>query len=326
MGWKGALRSIEAAAKRVERERQRQLKVAHREARFQQKLLEQEIARLEVEEFEETVERLSEPHRDCGELIDWEELASASAPQAPVRSSSKELRARAAAGAYQPSVVDRILMRVERKKAELNSAIVAARQVDDRHHETVYQKYCVDYSSWKNNRDLASAILSGSLEAYDFAIESLQPFAELMEFGCKFNHVFGDAKIVHVAMTVDGSNCVPSEIKSITSTGKLSVKRMPVARFNELYQDYVCGSVLRVAREFFALLPLDWVWCTAYAEMLNSATGHREVTPVVSVKIPRSTLDALNFSQIDASDALGNFLCRMGFKRSSGFSPIEPFS
>ena len=38
---------------------------------------------------------------------------------------------------------------------------------------------------------------------------------------------------------------------------------MPKGRFHEIYQDYLCGCLLRVAREVFALFPVDTVLVTA---------------------------------------------------------------
>lgn len=324
MGWKGTMRSIAAASRRIEREQQRQLRNAHRAAMHQQKMFEMEQSRFEAEEFDEQIARLSGPHRECGEAIDWESVLHAPAPEAPERQNSHEQRAKGAVSSYRPSFGDRILRRVQKKRTELERLVSKAAEVDSHHYDESYRRYVDAHSSWESNRTLAHAILSGDLEAYEVALETLQPFRELSDFGCTFNHAFHDARVVQVAMTVDGDDCIPSEVKSLTARGKLSTKKMPVSRFNELYQDYVCGAVLRVAREFFAVLPLEWVCCTAYAEMLNPATGHKEVTPVVTVKMPRTTLLSLNFSGVDASDALRNFNHRMGFRKGSGFTAIEP--
>ena len=71
---------------------------------------------------------------------------------------------------------------------------------------------------------------------------------------------------------VKSEEIVPRETKSLLKSGKLSVKQMPKARFYEIYQDYVCGCVLRAGRELFALLPIRMVIVTAMANMLNTQT------------------------------------------------------
>ena len=116
MSWSGTIRSIEAAARRIERERQRQLRIAQRVALHHQKMAELEQAQFEVEEFEEQMARLSGPHRDCGETIDWESLLQGPPPDAPERRALHEQRARAVASAYRPSIWDRLLGRVQKKR------------------------------------------------------------------------------------------------------------------------------------------------------------------------------------------------------------------
>jgi homogentisate 1,2-dioxygenase len=91
----------------------------------------------------------------------------------------------------------------------------------------------------------------------------------------------------------------------------------------EAYQDYICGCVLRVANETFALLPFQTVIVTAVGDVLNTQTGHLEVKPLMSVVIPRSTLERLNMDTIDPSDSMRNFVCRMEFKKTKGFMVVD---
>jgi hypothetical protein len=109
----------------------------------------------------------------------------------------------------------------------------------------------------------------------------------------------------------------------------MSVKAMPKGRFHEIYQDYVCGCMLRVAREVFAMLPVETVLVTASADLLDSRTGHIAVQPVLSAAMPRTLIAKLNFEQLDSSEALENFRHRGDFKatRKSGvFQPITPLT
>src|SRR5262249_48883224 len=115
----------------------------------------------------------------------------------------------------------------------------------------------------------------------------------------------------------------------LTSGGKLSVRPMPKRRFHEIYQDYLCGCVLRIAREVFALLPLDTVLVTALAGSIDLSTGQTVDLPVLSVAMPRNALAFLDFSQVDPSDAMDNFRHRGDFKasrKSEAFQPIVPLT
>jgi hypothetical protein len=98
---------------------------------------------------------------------------------------------------------------------------------------------------------------------------------------------------------------------------------MPQGQFSELYQDYICGCVLRVANETFALLPFETVIVTAVGDVLNTQSGHVEVKPLLSVVIPRGTLEKLNLDGIDPSDSMRNFVCRMDFKKTKGFMAVD---
>ena len=104
---------------------------------------------------------------------------------------------------------------------------------------------------------------------------------------------------------------------------------MPKGRFHELYQDYVCGCVLRVARELFALFPLETVLVTAVIDSLDARTGQAEELPVLSVAMPRRVVARLDFSRLDPSDAIENFQHRGDFKasrKSEAFQPIKPLT
>jgi hypothetical protein len=122
---------------------------------------------------------------------------------------------------------------------------------------------------------------------------------------------------------VNSDEVIPSEVKGLLKSGKLSVKKMPKTRFYELYQDYVCGCVLRVARELFALLPIEMVIVNAVGNLLNTQTGYMEEQPILSVAIPRKTLEGLNFEMLDPSDSMSNFIHRMTFRKTKGFSAVE---
>ena len=98
---------------------------------------------------------------------------------------------------------------------------------------------------------------------------------------------------------------------------------MPKGAFYELYQDYICSCVIRVARESFALLPVQVALVHAMGNVLNTETGYMEEQPILSVSIPRETLDGLNLETIDPSDSMRNFVRNMDFKKTSGFKVVE---
>lgn len=49
--------------------------------------------------------------------------------------------------------------------------------------------------------------------------------------------------------------------------------------------------------------------------MLDTKTGHMKNMTILSVYIPKQTLDTLNFDNIDPSDSMKNFVHKMDFKK-----------
>lgn len=131
-----------------------------------------------------------------------------------------------------------------------------------------------------------------------------------------------ESGVLEAKVAIHGSDVIPTEIKSLLKSGKLSAKAMPIGRFNELHQDYLCSCALRVGRELLAILPDDLVIVTALGNVLNSSTGHMEEQPILSVAFSRLTVDGLNLETIDSSDAMKNFVHNMSFKKDAGLSAV----
>jgi hypothetical protein len=105
-------------------------------------------------------------------------------------------------------------------------------------------------------------------------------------------------------LSTHGRQAIPAEQKLLTASGKVSVKAIPKSRFVEIYQDYICSCVLRVARELFALLPIETLLISSSAETLDTTTGQTVERPFLSVVISRNIINSINFDMIDPSDSI----------------------
>jgi hypothetical protein len=141
--------------------------------------------------------------------------------------------------------------------------------------------------------------------------------------GSGFEFGMDESNVIHVSFDVNGQKVVPETTLTLTKTGKLSKKSLSKTAYYDIYQDYVCSSVLRIARDMFALLPVSFVFVNAFEKMFNLATGHMKRQAILSVKYVRSTLNQLNFNRLDPSDVLVNFPHKMKFKKTTGFEPID---
>ena len=170
---------------------------------------------------------------------------------------------------------------------------------------------------------LAQRVMDGDIDAYFEVIQEVGPFDDLLEYGSGFEIGTDIPNILEVEFQVKSKEVVPENKLSLTASGTLSDKPLPKGAYYDLVQDYVASTILRVARDSFALLPIDTVLIHAYDRVLNTATGIEEDMTLVSCRISRYTVDKINFEFVDPSDALSNFECNMKFKKTAGFEPVD---
>ncbi len=324
MGWKGTVRSIGAAIRAAERDAKRRQREYEKRQQQYRKMQELERTAYEVEEYEEHIQRMTSIHIVSGEDIDWNAIASTKPPQGPPQLSSKyEDKARHAFDVYKPGLFDKMLSRGEKKRESLKKTIDVGKHEDKKIYEKELQKYQEEFKDWEESSSLAKRVLAGDKEAQLEAINKLNPFTDISELGSHLTVAVDSEEPIQVTLHLHGDEVIPKESKSLLKSGKLTVKKMPKGQFFELYQDYTCSCVLRVANEMFSLLPIESVIVTAVDKLLNTQTGHIEEVPVLSVYIPRETFMRLNLNYIDPSDSLGNFLHNMDFKKTKGFGAVE---
>jgi uncharacterized tellurite resistance protein B-like protein len=288
-------------------------------------------------------------------------LASMPEISSPERSNQREVSATANLNAYQPGLIEKLLgkakqerfrleselavakeqdlaeyvqameafNRYQSQRNELERGVVIGRQADEKAYQDTSEEYLRNVAEWETEQVIAEGVLSGDLKTYARVLREVAPFNELSELGSALTFRVHSPKLVEVVVKVNGSTAIPDQIKSLTTTGKLSTKQMPKGRFHEIYQDYVCGCVLRIGREIFALLPLDSIIVTVLTDMFDSRTGHTSEQAILSVAVPWDVLKKLNFNHLDPSDAMEMFLHRGDFKasrKSGAFLPIVPLT
>ncbi|RUL51753.1 hypothetical protein [Lysinibacillus antri] len=170
---------------------------------------------------------------------------------------------------------------------------------------------------------MSERVLNGDLDAYMQVIEEMDPLNDLSEFGSGFEIGCNDASTIFVQFDVHSKSIIPTNEKTLTKAGNLSVKKFTKTKYYDLQQDYVCSCMIRIARDLFALLPIHTTYVHAYDEQLNTETGHIERYCIVSAKFDRATFETLNFAFIDPSDALNNFKHNMKFRKTLGFAAIN---
>jgi len=323
MGWKGAVRSIGAAVRAAERDAKRRQRELEKRQRQYDKMQELEQASYEVEVYENEIEVIQSLHKDCSDHIDWQSIAKSPKPENPTRATIHEEKAKSKLNGYKPGFIDKLFKREIKKIANLKNNIEKSIERDEIEYRKNKEKYEAALKDWGESTDLARRLMGGDRTAKIESIKELNPFAEISSLGSSVEISVDDQGQAEAVINVHGDDIVPKEVKSLLKSGKISIKKMPKGMFNEIYQDYVCSCVLRVANELFAAVPDELVVVTAVDNLLNSKTGHLEKLPILSACISRDTLKSLNMNTIDPSDSMSNFVHNMSFKKTKGFASVS---
>lgn len=117
---------------------------------------------------------------------------------------------------------------------------------------------------------------------------------------------------------------IPEEEPRALVSGRVSSRRISKSRRREIHCTHVCSSVIRIAREIFALLPVQHVYITAILSRLDPATGHSRSLTIISVRMVRGCLDGINLQQIDPMDTMTAFGANLQYLKRKGFQEVEP--
>lgn len=316
MGWKGTMRSVAAAARRMEKE-------AERRRKAQLKVQIASDAAADVENWERYIADIVSVHCDQTKRINWQKMFDKAQPAEPKKTDKFESEIKKKLALLKPSIFDFLSGGFAKRESNLLTALNEAIKKDEIVNNERYAIFQKEFKEWEDDRKLAGKLLKGDSEAYREVIGEMQTMSQNDLIGSVVNFEIND-NVIHASPLVHSDEIIPNFRRKQLASGKLSETKMPVSQFNELYQDYVASVSLKVAGDLFQMLPIDEVFVTCKAEMLNTSTGHKEPMSILSVQFVRQTFEALNLTQLDPSDAMRNFNSRSKFSKTKGFSNIEP--
>lgn len=265
-----------------------------------------------VDDFNNLLYQIKNIHVECSDPIDWIALSDTPAPFSETCIGPNEKLARQTFDDAKPSLLGRFIPAIDKNRMEtLEAAIQEGREKD---HQL--------YSDWESLRKIAFQVLHGDIDTYFYVVSSLAPFDAILDFGSDFDIGTDSPNYMEVEFHAKTSKVVPNHVLSLSKTGKLSSKVMTKTMHYDIALDYICSCVLRIAREMFALLPINTVIIHA-VDTVQDATGNEYDDTVLSVRIPRNQLEDINFDLIDVSDTIQMFECNMSFKKTQGLKAVS---
>ena len=155
--------------------------------------------------------------------------------------------------------------------------------------------------AWEYLRDAAPGVLKGDIDTYLQVISDVNPLDDLLNFGSDFQFGTDDPSKMEVEFVIN-EDALENASQTLTDR-----------EYNSLLQDFVCSMSLRIARDVFALLPVNE---TVVHVVLSDVT-------VFSVVFDSATFSKINFSYIDPSNTATKFRNNMIFDLKSGFSAVN---
>jgi hypothetical protein len=266
-----------------------------------------------VRKYDEYIDQIRSVHKNCDEYIDWTHVEAIPEPFNRQGIGPHEAAAIKEYNEYKPSFIEKMSSsKRASKEQELKQNIIQSHNIDQE-----------DYKDWEDLHNLSEKILACDLDSFLYVIDEMKPFDDLLEYGSDFEVGLDDTELLQVEFHVKSSNVVPNYVLSLTKTGKLSKKEMTKTMYYDYIQDYVCSTVIRIARDCFALLPVYSVIIHAVDNTLDTTTGYYADATILSARINRVQFATINFDRIDPSDFIESVEHNMIFKKTTGFQPVE---
>ena len=324
-GYRYAQREARRESRELEREARRESRELERQQKYLQKLQEIEEAAIEVSKFENHINGLISSYKQCGKVWNWSKILSSKPPAKPSRLYAHENSAKGKLNEYKPSFLDKLLRRSETKRRKLASDVEKAKLEDEKKYKKTLKDYEQIYGYWNKLQKLANKIIAGDPKGLIEACKGINTFKQIIRLIPLIEFKTDDSIYIEAILRLRGDEIIPDMEKKLLKSGRLSVKKMPKTKFYKLYHDYVWGCVLRVARELFALLPVEMTIITAFGKVFNSQTqnGHREEHPLLSIVITRKIMENLDFETLSISDVMENTVSHIKFLKTKGFKPIK---
>lgn len=309
--------AIYSAYKRYARKKQKELEVQKKEF---DKLKKQEQAVYEVDLFLNNVRLLVSLHEESHDEVNWNEIAQSPEPVKPVINLSGVTKKKNDLEGYVPSFIDRIFRLEGVKRRKFQEALDEEIAISDKQYADELKNYESLHEQWREMTNFAHKIQSGNVDAYIEVLDRSGPLEEIENLGESIDITI-ENDFIDVLLVVNGEQVIPDKIKrTIKRRPYISQKKMTKTMFYGIYQDHVCSAVIRIARELFALIPVDRVLVKVIDP---NNKGKDSGKYILSACIRREDLAEIDFLAIDPSSFILSVNHSMKFVKTRGFKQVD---
>ncbi len=318
--WRGILKDVERATKRQIRENEQRAKHEAKNSAL-------DNAKTAVNTYNEIIDRVTSIHKYCCNPINWDFIIKQAPPNEIKRENHHEQRAMEEKSRFKPSIINKSFHTTNKRLERLDNKVQEAKNKDEDEYQKELKIYKEELNKWENNRHIASEILNKEPNAIQNAICSKITIDEDVYIGFSVKKPTNeDAKLIIEMEAYPLDDIIPEFELKLLKSGNLSKNDMPKAKRLSIYRDYISSLTIRFTREVFAILPINEVILNVKCKTLNEKTGYIKDAIILSIFLPRESLEMLNFFLINPSLALDNFKHNINFSKSSGFVPVSQVS
>lgn len=318
---RGVMRSYSAAVRSAERTQQKNNRETAKRYKLQQNIDHRQNAIQAEGDYRRYINVLRSVHKDHSKKNDWQQILKIDPPVKPILQTKKVKQAQVDIDSYIPSFFDKLFRLTDKKIAALNQLLQQARYSEESEFDKNLQNYETELAEHTTLQSMAKGVIKKNENAYKEALEYFKPFDDIVELSKELRFKI-ESDYIEVEMEIMSYDFIPGYELSLTSTGKLSKKNMSTSKYYELFQEHVCSTVIRIAKEISIYFPVNYVLVTVTINELNGATGHRETNTKLSVVIPVSKIHAIALELINPVDCVKSFIHNMKFARTTGFTNV----
>ena len=268
----------------------------------------------EVKQFHEDLKFLMNLHQeaDYDQNINWEKVQKENPPFVKGQAGPFELETQALLKEKSGGFFKKLFQ--NKQKNEISEKMLIQAQKKD----------LLLYKAYENMQILAAKLKTGTREDYLNVLEELKLSDLLGSYVESMDFSYTDEDSLKVDLVLAVEDFIPEEYKTLTPTGKLSVKTYTKTDYYQVASQFIAGLTLKTARNLFHLLPSEDMFINVFEVKEDELSQRQENSLILSVFIKRQQLEEVKTFAVDPFELVTEFPHEVKFVKTRGFKEISP--